>query len=51
MAKRMAIRIKVLDRSEYVEISEEMLSNYEIFIRHGKIFLRKFHSIGTTFIH
>lgn len=36
MSKRLAMRIKVFDKCDYVEISEEMLSNHEIFLRHGK---------------
>lgn len=38
MAKQMAIRVKVFDKFEYIAISEEMLSNHEAFIRHGKCF-------------
>lgn len=36
MAKRMAVRVKVFEKCEYIEITEEMLTNYESFIRHGK---------------
>lgn len=36
MDKRLAIRVKIFDKCEYVEIDEEMLSSHESFLRHGK---------------
>lgn len=36
MANRMAVRVKVHDRSEYVEVTSEMLENHELFLRHGE---------------
>lgn len=36
MAKRMAIRVKIFDHCEYVEVTEGMLTNPELFLRHGK---------------
>lgn len=38
---RMAIRVKVFDRSEYVEVTSEMLTNPELFLRHGKLLFIK----------
>lgn len=43
MANRKAIRVKVFDSSEYIEVTGEMLTNYESFARHGmcELFLKK----------
>lgn len=41
MDNRLAIRVKLLDQAEYVEINKEMLSNHESFLRHSMFDLYK----------
>lgn len=41
METRKVIRVKIFDNSEYVEVTNEMLTNYELFARHGKCELVK----------
>lgn len=38
MNDRKAIRVKVFDHSEYVEVTSEMMTNFELFLRKGNFF-------------
>lgn len=40
------VRVKVFEKAEYVEITEEMFTDYEMFVRHGKYFIVYFECIA-----